>query len=79
MKKKKNDWGILSVALIKKASRGDVLAIHKILKHYEGYIVALSTRSFYDKCNNLHYYVDETLKCVLETKLISKILDFSIT
>ena len=37
----KNRWKALSVETIKAASEGDVVAINKILKHYEGYIVTL--------------------------------------
>nr|WP_226323072.1 helix-turn-helix domain-containing protein [Streptococcus dysgalactiae] len=31
------------------AASGDVDAINTILKHYEGYIAALSTRQLYDE------------------------------
>ena len=48
------------------------------LKHYEGYIAALSTRKLYDECGNAHYCVDETLRRRLETKLITKILAFEV-
>lgn len=60
------------------AASGDVEAINRILKHYEGYIAALSTRKLYDEYGNLHYCVDETLRRRLETKLITKILKFKI-
>ena len=49
-----------------------------VLKHYEGYIAALSTRKLYDQCGNPHYCVDETLRRRLETKLITKILAFEV-
>ena len=58
--------------VIKAASEGDVVAINKILKHYEGYIVTLSTRRFYDESGCVQYCVDETLRRRLETKLITK-------
>ena len=60
------------------AASGDVEAINRILKHYEGYIAELSTRKLYDEYGNLHYCVDETLRRRLETKLITKILKFKI-
>ena len=60
------------------AASGDVEAINRILKHYEGYIAVLSTRKLYDEYGNLHYCVDETLRRRLETKLITKILKFKI-
>lgn len=63
---------------IRAASDGDIEAIHAILRHYEGYIAALSVRELYDECGKVHYYVDETLRRRLETKLITKVLDFEI-
>lgn len=69
---------LLPFHIIKAASEGDVEAIHAVLKHYEGYIARLSIRRFYDGYGQLHYCVDETLRRRLETKLITKILDFEI-
>lgn len=34
-----------SFYIIKAASEGDVVAINEVLKHYEGYIAALSIRT----------------------------------
>lgn len=68
----------LSAALIQKAVDGDTLAIYEIVKHYEGYMIILSTRRFYDEAGVLHYRVDETLKGILEIKLVTKILEFKI-
>lgn len=76
--RKKNRWKALSVEVIKAASEGDVVAINKILKHYEGYIVTLSTRRFYDEAGCVQYCVDETLRRRLETKLITKVLEFKV-
>ena len=58
------------------AASGDVEAINRILKHYEGYIAVLSTRKLYDEYGNLHYCVDETLIRSFEKKLFIKILNF---
>lgn len=69
---------LLPFHIIKAASKGDIEAIHVILKHYEGYIATLSTRRLYDEYGQPHYCVDETLRKRLETKLITKILDFEI-
>lgn len=63
---------------IKAATEGDVEAINAVLKHYEGYIASLSVRKLYDEYGQPHYCVDETLRRRLETKLITKILDFEI-
>lgn len=51
-------------------------AINEVLKHYEGYIITLSTRKMYDGNGQVHFCVDETLRRRLETKLITKILAF---
>lgn len=67
-----------SFQIIRAASNGDIEAINAVLKHYEGYIAALSTRKMYDENRQVHYCVDETLRRRLETKLITKILAFEI-
>jgi hypothetical protein len=68
---------LLSYPLIVLAASGDVDAINAVLKHYEGYIAALSTRQLYDESGNSHLCVDEALRRRLETKLITKILTFN--
>lgn len=67
-----------SFHIIRAASNGDIEAINAVLKHYEGYIASLSVRKLYDEYGQVHYCVDETLRRRLETKLITKILDFKI-
>jgi hypothetical protein len=69
---------LLSYPLIVLAASGDVDAINTVLKHYEGYIAALSTRQLYDESGNSHLCVDEALRRRLETKLITKILTFNV-
>ncbi len=69
---------LLSYPVIVLASSGDVDAINTVLKHYEGYIGALSTRQLYDESGNPHLCVDEVLRRRLETKLITKILTFNV-
>ena len=82
MKRKSNKRagkaGLPPLHIIKAASKGNIEAIDKVLKHYEGYIAALSTWRLYDEYGQTHYCVDETLRRRLETKLIIKILDFEI-
>ena len=73
-----NNKKLIPFWVIERALEGDIQAINKILKHYEGYIAVLSTRKLYDEYGNLHYCVDETLRRRLETKLITKILKFKI-
>lgn len=69
---------LLPFHIIVAASMGDVVAINQVLEHYEGYIATLSTRKFIDEYGQSHYCVDETLRRRLETKLITKILQFKI-
>lgn len=51
-----------SYSVIQAATEGDVAAINLILKHYERYILKLSTRMLYDKTGRLCYEVDERKK-----------------
>lgn len=76
--KQAKNANLLPFHIIKAASEGDIEAIHAVLRHYEGYIASLSTRRLYDEYGQLHYCVDETLRRRLETKLITRILDFEI-
>ena len=69
---------LLPFQIIKAAAEGDIAAISTVLKHYEGYIIRLSTRKLYDEDGQLHYCVDETLRRRLETKLITKVLEFKV-
>lgn len=74
----RNEENLLPFHIIKAASEGDVGAINTVLKHYEGYIIKLSTRKLYDENGQVHFCVDETLHRRLETKLITKILAFEV-
>jgi hypothetical protein len=67
---------LLPFPVIEAAASGDVDAINKVLKHYEGYITVLSTRRMYDEDGNPHYVVDEEMRRTLETRLIVKVLQF---
>ena len=70
---------LLPAQVIEAAAHGDVGAINKVLKHYEGYIIALSTRRLFDEDGYTHYFVDEEMRRTLETNLIVKILQFDVT
>jgi len=69
---------LLPYPVIVAAAHGDVDAINAVLKHYEGYICALSTRRLYDENGQPHLCVDEGLRCRLEAKLTAKILTFDV-
>ena len=77
MSNKRRNNHLLSYPVIVLASDGNVDAINAVLKHYEGYIAALSMRTFYDEGGNPHLCVDDVLRRRLETKLITKILTFN--
>jgi len=77
-KKQKCAFDLLPFHVIEAASTGDTEAIQAVLKHYEGYIIKLSTRKLYDESGQVHYCIDETLRRRLETKLITKILAFEV-
>ena len=74
-KKKK---ALLPYSVIVAAVSGNVEAINKVLKHYEGYIATFSTRPLYDEAGTPYLCVDEELRRRLETKLITKVLGFQI-
>lgn len=73
-----NEHKLLPFHIIEAASGGDVLAINQVLGHYGGYMTVLSTRKLVDEYGQAYYCVDETLRRRLETKLITKILEFKI-
>lgn len=69
---------LIPFPVIVAASKGDVEAINQVLKHYEGYIISLSTRTLYDEYGNPHICVDENIRRRLQTKLIAAVLNFKI-
>ena len=60
------------------AASGDVEAINRILKHYEGYIAVLSTRKLYDEYGNVYSAVDMELKGRIREAIMKMILEFDI-
>jgi hypothetical protein len=70
---------LLPFRTIEAATKGDVSAINKVLKHFEGYITALSLRRLFDEDGSVHVVVDNEIRRELETKLIVKIAQFDTT
>jgi hypothetical protein len=70
--------GLLSYHVIAAASNGDENALRAVVKHYGGYILALSTRRLYDEYGKTHLFLDEELRRELETWLTAKILQFDL-
>lgn len=69
---------LIPFSVIVAASKGDIEAINQVLKHYEGYIISLSTRTLYDEYGNPHICVDENIRRRLQTKLIAAVLNFKV-
>lgn len=66
-------WGVIAAA-----ANGDTDAICAILKHYEGYIAKLSTRTLRDEDGNTYLYVDEEIRNRLKIRLIARTLAFNV-
>jgi hypothetical protein len=77
MNKTKNTR-LLPFSVIEAAASGNVDAINTVLKHYERYIIALSTRRLYDEDGNPHYVVDNERRRTLETNLIVRVMQFDV-
>ena len=69
---------LLPFPIIAAAINGNVDAINAVVKHYAGYITALSTRQLYDENGMPVLFVDEEMRRRLETKLITRILSFKL-
>ena len=69
---------ILSTEMIISESSGDPIAITKVVKHYQGYIVSLSLRNSYEDGMKSSVYCDEFIRRSLESKLIEKIITFDV-
>jgi len=74
-----NNINLLPFSIIVKATNGDINAINKVLKHYDDYIITLSTRYSYDKCGNAFFLIDEYLHSELRNRLVACILSFAVT
>ena len=70
---------VLPFDVIQSASQEDVEAINKILKHYQGYMVALATRRLYDEQGEVVFVLDKELYRELEAKLTAKMFVFVLT
>ena len=64
--------------IIQAAIEGDAEAINQILSYFQPFINSECKREYKDEFGRVHYVVDEYMKRRMETKLITKILDFKI-
>lgn len=69
---------LLPFSVIQAAVRGDPDAVAVALRHFSGYIAALSRRHFYDRNGNYVTYIDNDIRSRLEAKLIFAILRFNL-
>ena len=63
---------------IQSAIEGDAEAINHILSYFQPFIKSECKREYRDEFGRIHYVADEYMKRRMETKLITKILDFEI-
>ena len=61
-------------AVIDAACAGDVQAVERVLRYYDGYINKLCTRTLYDSYGQPHICIDEYMKRRLQIKLIHSIV-----
>ena len=69
---------LLTFPVIAAATNGNVDAINAVVKYYAAYIAALSTRQLYDENGTPVLCVDEEMRRRLETRLITRILNFKL-
>ena len=69
---------LLPFPVISAAANGDTNAMCAILKHYEGYIAKLCTRTLKDDAGNTYSYVDEEMRNRLQVRLITRTLAFHV-
>lgn len=69
---------LLPFPVIAAATNGNVDAINAVVKYYAAYIAALSTRQLYDENGTPVLCVDEEMRRRLETRLITRILNFKL-
>ena len=72
----KNRRRLLSLNIIEAAADGDPEALRAVVKHYEGYILALSVVRLYADDGTPYMFIDETLRRELELRLITKAVGF---
>lgn len=71
---KKKERKLLPFQTILDATKGNPLAMEKVLNHFEGYMKTLSTRKLTDEFGNIYSYIDNNIYRRLETKLITAVV-----
>ena len=73
-KQRGND--LLPIGIINAAAQGDPCAVRAVVKHYEGYLTALSIVRLYSEDGTPYTFIDEALRRELELRLITKVIGF---
>ncbi|WP_314874622.1 helix-turn-helix domain-containing protein [Stomatobaculum longum] len=60
--------------MVDAACAGDIQAVERVLRYYDGYINKLCTRTLYDSYGQPHICIDEYMKLRLQIKLIHSIV-----
>lgn len=68
----------LDFEVIEKAMGGELKSINEVIGHYQPYLRELATRTDLDEFGKKRVYIDETLRCQLENRLIKSVLAFKI-
>ncbi len=63
---------------IEMAIQGDAEAINRIVEYFQPFINSKARRKYRDEYGRIYYLPDTYMKRRMETKLITKILDFKI-
>lgn len=71
---KRKEHKLLPFQTILDATKGEPLAMEKVLKHFDGYMITLSTRKLTDEFGNTYSYVDESIYRRMEIKLITAVV-----
>lgn len=74
----KTEYPMVPFKIIVKAADGDTEAINQVKLHYRPYLSKRSLRLMKDEFGNSKMIVDQDLRSRMETRLITKILDFEI-
>lgn len=64
--------------IVQAAIQGDADSINQVVSYFQPYINAKSRRKFINELGLAEHVTDEYMKRRVETKLITKILDFKI-
>ena len=78
MRKTAVKHNVLPYEVIEAAVHGDPEAVNTVVRHYSGYIAALSTRKVFDDTGRPYPVTDEAMRRRLETRLIYAILEFDL-